>query len=259
MLWTFCYHDVDDYSFDNYKTSHTISMDQIWNDIRIAESAGLEIIERRTDYLRLFSRNISQNAVLLTFDDGYLSQVHALSELSSSGKTGGILFVVVGQVGRAGFADWSALRDLSKEGYSIQSHGYSHRVLTLLDDRSLMEELVRSREEIEQQIGQPVWGLSLPQGFYNVRVLRAAKCAGYRVVFTSRYGTGFGFHRKSAITFVNRIVARGSRIPVAISSLREDTLKARLLQCSGAWQDAAKNLIGYRLMHLLWMFVHSRG
>lgn len=257
LLWTFCYHDVRDFApLDKY-TSHCVDMAQIVDDVERSTAAGLVIVGRGVDYLSLFKESLSTDQVLLTFDDGYSSQVRALYQLGRDMNVGALLFVIVGQVGKEGFADWCSLYDLAAAGYSIQSHGYSHIALTLLDYPALKDELKRAREELEDRISQPVWGLAVPQGFYNRRVLRAAYQTGYRILFTSRFGVGVRFHPAYGIVLVDRIVACGNRVGIAISALRRASVRGWGITLAGRCQDSCKNLLGPRAMRLLWNLLRS--
>jgi len=254
VLWTFCYHDVEEFASSEILSSHYVKFSQIEEDLQVASDAGLELVKRCEDYLSLCAEGneLHRDKVLLTFDDGYDSQVETLCKLGREKGVGAVVFVVVGSVGKRGYASWSALRDLANEGYGIQSHGYSHSVLTSLDWGSLKDEMKRSREALQEQTGQVVWGLALPQGFYNTRVLLAASEEGYRVCFTSRYGTGVRYNARSGTILVPRIIARNNRIQKAIIHLRKPGLLKRWHEIKGGCYDSVKNFVGYRVASALW-------
>jgi len=258
VLWTFCYHDVEEFASSDMLGSHYVKISQIEEDLQVASDAGLEVVTRCGDYLSLCAggNELDRDKVLLTFDDGYSSQVETLCKLGREKGVGAVVFVVVGSVGKRGYASWSALRDLANEGYGVQSHGYSHSVLTSLDWGSLKEEMKRSREELQERIGQVVWGLALPQGFYNTRVLLAASEEGYRICFTSRYGTGIRYHTRSSTILVPRIVARDNRIQKAIIRLRKPGAFRHWYEIKGGCHDSLKNLVGYRVVSVLWRLSH---
>lgn len=138
---------------------------------------------------------------VLTFDDGYVNLVeHALPAARECGFHGTV-FVAVDRVGgtMAGpdepswtpaspLLDWNGLRDLAKAGWSIASHGCSHRRLPALASADVAGELTRSKATIEDRIGSAVTTLAYPYGAVSPDVERAA--AGH---YAAAFGTTLGY------------------------------------------------------------------
>ncbi|MDB4954918.1 MAG: polysaccharide deacetylase [Myxococcales bacterium] len=86
---------------------------------------------------------------------------------------------------------WDQVRDLRAAGMDVQSHTRTHRVLQTLDDNQIVHELRGSRDELEQQLDEPVRAISYPIG-HTIRdrpfVRRALAAAGYKVGFTNDTG-----------------------------------------------------------------------
>jgi peptidoglycan/xylan/chitin deacetylase (PgdA/CDA1 family) len=80
---------------------------------------------------------------------------------------------------------WHELRELADAGWEIGSHTRTHPYLTQLDDATLADELVVSRETCEQRLQQPCSSLAYPYGDYDDRVVAAAEEAGYRLACTA--------------------------------------------------------------------------
>ncbi len=139
----------------------------------------------------------------VTFDDGFKNILAALDILSAL-EISATIFAVsgfadegrpfdVGRVGRlprtpeldAGrrTMTWDELRAVAERGFEIGSHTVSHPHLTQLSDHELNEELRRSREQIEDELGRPCPLLAYPFGDYDARVERAAEAAGYNAAF----------------------------------------------------------------------------
>ncbi len=74
---------------------------------------------------------------------------------------------------------WEGLRHLAAAGWEIGSHTVSHPRLTELDDRALATELGESKATCEQAMGAPCASIAYPYGDVDVRVLGAARDAGY--------------------------------------------------------------------------------
>jgi peptidoglycan/xylan/chitin deacetylase (PgdA/CDA1 family) len=79
---------------------------------------------------------------------------------------------------------WDQLGGLAEAGWEIGSHTRTHPHLTTLDDDTLREELVRSREEVEQRLGRGCPTIAYPYGDYDERVVQAAGAAGYSAAGT---------------------------------------------------------------------------
>jgi peptidoglycan/xylan/chitin deacetylase (PgdA/CDA1 family) len=139
-------------------------------------------------YPELLEGRSRPGSVVLTFDDGEQSVLtHALPFLRSRGITATI-FVTTGWIGREGYLDADGLRRLSGEGWTIGSHGVTHRFLSDLSAIELQEEVVRSRETLARILGDPPDHLSLPGGRINPGVVEAVRRAGYRSLATSEIG-----------------------------------------------------------------------
>lgn len=80
--------------------------------------------------------------------------------------------------------DWSALASMQRAGMLIGSHTRTHALLTGEDDGTVVQELERSRAEIETRLGTQVCHFAYPDGRFSRRVVRAVANAGYRFAYT---------------------------------------------------------------------------
>ncbi|MBL8298390.1 MAG: polysaccharide deacetylase family protein [Rhodanobacteraceae bacterium] len=135
--------------------------------------------------LRDRERPETSRDVVLTFDDGDLSNyTEAFPALLERGLSADF-FVNPERVGRPGFCTWLQLREMADAGMSIQSHGMTHTYFTHLDRRALTDELRRSKSAIEEQIAQPVTLLAPPGGRCPRGLAALAQAQGYRTVLGS--------------------------------------------------------------------------
>ena len=121
--------------------------------------------------------------VVLTFDDGFASVTDkAVDVLDRFGFTATV-FVISGYMGRCNdWADppaglgtrrilsWGQARELARAGLEIGSHTRTHPDLTCLSATQAKEEIVGSRREIEDIIGDAVTSFSYPYGEMNSTV-----------------------------------------------------------------------------------------
>jgi peptidoglycan/xylan/chitin deacetylase (PgdA/CDA1 family) len=76
---------------------------------------------------------------------------------------------------------WEQLREAESLGWELGSHTHTHPHLRRLDDDDLREELVHSREILEDQLNRPCRSIAYPYGEVDYRVTEAARDAGYVV------------------------------------------------------------------------------
>jgi len=118
-----------------------------------------------------------ESAVALTFDDGY-ENIHryAMPVLAERGFSATV-FLVTGHVGsRNDWAEppsglgiqpmltWSQARDLAESGWDIGAHTRTHPDLRTLPTDSVEREIVESRTDIEEALGQRVESFAYPFG-----------------------------------------------------------------------------------------------
>ncbi|MBM2821855.1 MAG: polysaccharide deacetylase [Thermoleophilia bacterium] len=126
---------------------------------------------------KALAAGIAQDAVAITFDDGFANAVeHAAPLLEERGLTATI-FCVAGHLG--GTNDWPSARDrgprarlasasmleaLATEGFEIGSHGMEHAPLTGASEATLLQELSTSRTVLEDAVGTSVTSFAYPYG-----------------------------------------------------------------------------------------------
>jgi len=128
--------------------------------------------------------------VVITFDDGHISNVEiALPHLISHGLSA-YFFITTGYVNkRQDFCAPSSLRMLADAGMVVGSHGVSHQFFDDLSPAETLSELQSSRTQLSEWCAKPVSCLSFPGGRYREDTLRTARSVGFTQLFGSRFGT----------------------------------------------------------------------
>ena len=75
---------------------------------------------------------------------------------------------------------WAALRDLRTEGIELAAHSHTHPQFDRISAAEVQDETRRSRQLLEDQLGQGVEGFAYPFGYWNRASTVAVKAAGYR-------------------------------------------------------------------------------
>jgi peptidoglycan/xylan/chitin deacetylase (PgdA/CDA1 family) len=130
---------------------------------------------------------LPRRPVVLTFDDGYLSDyTHAAPVLRRLGWPG-VLNLALNNL-RRGDITVPEVRRLIEWGWEIDSHTLTHPDLTTLAPAALRHELVGSRKAIQRRLGQPARFFCYPAGRYDATVVAAVRAAGYEAATTEDPG-----------------------------------------------------------------------
>lgn len=143
-----------------------------------------------TSFVHLTTEQSS--GVCLTFDDGYSSLYHTVAPHLVDRKIPFHIFVpsACSHERETLHLSHNQLRSLTSESLiGIGAHGYRHRDLTELNDRELVDELVRSRSELSQITNREIDTMSYPFGQHDERVQKAVQQAGFALAATSAPGS----------------------------------------------------------------------
>ncbi len=148
---------------------------------------------------------LPERAVVLTFDDGYVSHIELVVPLLLRYRFSGTFFITTDLVGTPGYLTWDQLRRLVFLGMEVGSHGMTHRPLTQLSNGALQSELTHSKRQLEEALGVPVRALAVPGGYWNRAVAEAVQRAEYEAAWVSDIGTN-GFETEPMA--LRRVVVR---------------------------------------------------
>ncbi len=129
-----------------------------------------------------------EDAVALTFDDGFLNFEAEAAPLLIQHKLPVTLFVVSDAAGGTNdwggvavpgiptmpLLDWSALRKLKGQGITLGGHTRTHPRLSGLPESVLTAEIAGSADRIEQETGQRPRSFAYPYGVYDERAAAIA-------------------------------------------------------------------------------------
>ncbi|MDA8087058.1 MAG: polysaccharide deacetylase family protein [Nitrospiraceae bacterium] len=166
-------------------------------------AAGFRVVSLKeiVDFACGAQKNLSGRLAALTFDDGYMDfYENAFPVLKRHGYPSTV-FLVSGLAGRFNFwdggekgcaehrlLDWQKAAELSAGGVTFGSHTKTHPHLTRIAGSRLKEEILGSRQEVEDKLGMRVDFFCYPYGDYNEEVLREVKEAGFIGATTTRRG-----------------------------------------------------------------------
>ena len=216
-----------------------------------------ETFKEHLSALQRFKRK--QQEYQITFDDGHVSQIENALPILNSHSERAIFFITVGWTGkRSGYMNWNHLRELQACGHEVQSHGWSHTLLTKCSMLHLACELKRSKETLEDQLGSKVDGISMPGGRWNEQIVGACVAAGYRRIFTSD-PSNFALSENNIQVMGRWMVTRHMDARRIISLLEARGPALAFLRARHRFKELFKSLIGDRMYQALWRGVSSKG
>jgi peptidoglycan/xylan/chitin deacetylase (PgdA/CDA1 family) len=201
-----------------------------------------------------FLANPCSNAVVLTFDDGHISNYEAAFPALASRGFHGTLFIVAGWIGQAGRISAPQLRELDRHGMAIASHGLTHTPLTQLAPKELAAELRDSRDILQQILGAPVLHLAVPGGFANRAVLQSAREAGYEYICTSIPGLARSHWLLPRLSITSHTSLRDFQ-----KLARQDPSYLRKVRLLHSARQAVKSLIGVTFYEQVQRRLFERG
>ncbi|NIR53123.1 polysaccharide deacetylase family protein [candidate division KSB1 bacterium] len=83
---------------------------------------------------------------------------------------------------------WHEIEEMSQAGWEIGSHTVNHQFLTSVPGDAALQELTRSKEEVERRLNLEVFCFSYPGGKYSEEIVRLVQAAGYACACNSDEG-----------------------------------------------------------------------
>ena len=162
------------------RSQYTVSIEQLQSHLALlkAEDYLVEGFEQLESRLRSGQLLPARYAVL-TVDDGHESAVIA-ADILEKHQCKSTFFVTRDRSRmKSGYIREEQIRELRRRGFSLGTHGTTHRKLTFLSTEDCLDELKGSREWLEDVLGERVSYMAISGGYVNAYVLRAAQEQGY--------------------------------------------------------------------------------
>jgi peptidoglycan/xylan/chitin deacetylase (PgdA/CDA1 family) len=200
------------------------------------KDSGITVISMQ-DFLawKRGEKNIPPRCAIITFDDGWKSQYEVGWPILKKYGYPLTLFIYTegvrgGHFGGGEAMTWEQLADMRDAGVDIQAHSKTHQDLRKPYDKVakkrlsppeyaqwLQDEIVGSKQLLEQRLGVKVNCFAVPYGFYNQHIKDVCKNAGYEAVFVV-YGQPLTY--TSAIDSLGRYMIEGNKPKVFADAVK---------------------------------------
>ena len=194
----------------------------------------------------------TNNAPELTFDDGHRSHFEYALPLLRASRRKATFFVLAGMLGNsADCISWPQAKLLVAEGHGVESHGWSHCMLTQCSSSELEREVLGSKQELESRLGEPVTALSAPGGRWNSKVVEMCARAGYGTLYHSN--PWLPVQTLHGITLRGRFMVTNNMHGHDLAQLAHaGPVKRFTQQTRYAAKQAARSLLGDAVYHSIW-------
>jgi|GEM_PF-2118288 len=180
-----CYHKIG-----NGNSIFTIPADKFERNISILLSKGYHTIGINQLFSYLYEDgHLPEKSLLLTFDDGTISNYDYVFPYLVKNHLKGTFFVPTKAIGHPGNLSETNIREMSNNDCcEFGSHSVSHVDLSALNEKDLEEEYRSSQKALEQIVGKKIISFAYPFGILTDRDSPLLKKYGYKLAFTTVHG-----------------------------------------------------------------------
>jgi peptidoglycan/xylan/chitin deacetylase (PgdA/CDA1 family) len=185
------YHSVSGGAFEKDVDESNVSPEAFIRQMEILKKTSEKIVSLAEGIKSLEKRDLSGNAIAITFDDGLANAYNEASRILKDRDIPATFFLVNNYLGRKKcYMNWENALSLKEKGFGIGSHSYSHRRLSALKGEELDMETVYAKKKFEER-GINVEYFAYPYGFYgdfSKEIEAFVKKAGYKACLTNIMG-----------------------------------------------------------------------
>jgi len=148
--------------------------------IQVTNSLDIVICITVSDYVN----ESNGNWTILTFDDGLITDYEVAFPILLSKGLNATFFINTENIGKSGYVNLDQLREMTKFGMEIASHGLSHRYLVTMSKDEALKEIQESKKRLQDKIGAEVGSFAPVGGHYHKWMPDAACGVGYKAFVT---------------------------------------------------------------------------
>jgi peptidoglycan/xylan/chitin deacetylase (PgdA/CDA1 family) len=168
-------------------SQYTLSEEQLRAHVALLKAEGYVIDDfEGLEAMLHLRRSFPRRYVVLTVDDGHESSMQAADILEAHGGKATFFVTRDRALKERGFIRGQEIRGLRERGFSLGTHGTTHRKLTFMSKQACIEELRGSKQWLEDVIGEEIRYSAAPGGYINWLILQLAAACGYFLTGTCR-------------------------------------------------------------------------
>lgn len=181
-----CYHQVRDWTNADGKAARTYIMpvSKFRSQMAALREYGYHPV-LADDIMKHYTGKtaLPVNPILISFDDGTLSQYeHALPILQEYGFKA-IFFIMTITIGKKGYMGTAEIKDISGRGNQIGCHTWDHHKVTGYTTKDWNKQLIEATALLEKITGKPIKYFAYPYGVWNHAAVEHLASNGYVAAF----------------------------------------------------------------------------
>ncbi len=178
------YHRFD----ENKYPSTNIRMEVFNKHLKEINKLNLEFISF-DKFEKIINKNIDKNYLLLTIDDAFSSFYLNAWPIIKKNKIPAILFVSTREVGKYGYMTWEQIKEIESSGLiTIGNHSHSHEYLIDWKEDKIKEDLKKSIEIFNKELGFSPKLFSYPFGEYSTALKKIVSDLNFKFAFGQHSG-----------------------------------------------------------------------
>jgi peptidoglycan/xylan/chitin deacetylase (PgdA/CDA1 family) len=188
------YHHVGDLPPhpDRIRLDLTVSTSDFSDQIALLDSLGYQTISTDQLYAALTAgAALPPKPIIITFDDGYDDVfANAVPILKQHNMTG-TFAIITDFLGGPGYADISTLATAYQQGMELVCHSRHH--IDFKDPKysyqTKFDEIAGCKQDLKDNFGIETSTFIYPYGHFNAEVVKILKAAGFKMAFTTAFGS----------------------------------------------------------------------
>lgn len=136
----------------------------------------------------------SQGMVTLSFDDGWQSTYQNAIPILNNHGIKSTQYIFTDALGTAGYIAVPQMLDMQNQGHEIAAHSKTHSDLTTLTNEQIIDEVLGSKQELENLGVNSTTSFAYPYGTWNENIKNIVKQSGYKGARTAlAQDSGFNY------------------------------------------------------------------
>jgi peptidoglycan/xylan/chitin deacetylase (PgdA/CDA1 family) len=246
------YHDIDSKEKPTEKedlaTKETVvRIEEFESHMQYLANEDYRVLSVKEYLSELHGGNISDKDIVLTFDDGHISNYQYALPVLRQHSFSATFFLIADNIGKPYYMGHREIKELMECNMEIGSHGLTHSSLSELRTEEIRKEVGNSKIVIEAVTGTHVETFAYPGGHLNAEVVKCVKEMGYNTAVSCIVGRN---NRKTDPFLLKRIeLRRGTSLKELKSAI--STTNIRFFQFIDMGKSLVKNTVGLENYKLL--------
>lgn len=174
------YHALSDNVVSN---KYTLTAEKFRQHLSIIKNLGKSGVNLASQY---DNKNNSDSNIIITFDDGHISNAKMAVPILREFKFSATFFVTTNRINNGTeWLKWEDISEMLKLGMDVQVHGHTHVFLDESNAQVLEKELFEPKRLMKEKLSHEVRHFSLPGGRFSKETMSMAKTFNYLSISTS--------------------------------------------------------------------------